>query len=73
MKYHLIDIQNDSIREELKIPFVSADIIEYLNATFDISYMLTKNIECSESMRLGYIKGVQDVIDSLLACQKQSR
>ena len=69
----MISIQDDSLKAEMKIPYVSTEVIEYLNKTFDISYLLVKQMECSESMKLGYIKGVRDVIDSLLACQKQSR
>ena len=46
--------------------------MEYLRKNFDISYLLAKKDVGSESMRLGYIKGVQDVIDSLLACQRMN-
>lgn len=60
----------NSTLEELKAPYVSDEIIEYLNAVFDISYLLTKNLQGSESMKLGYIKGVHDVIDTLISCRK---
>lgn len=69
----MIKVQDDSdsLRAEMKRPYISAEVMEYLRKNFDISYLLVKDVG-SESMRLGYIKGVQDVIDSLLACQRMN-
>lgn len=69
----MIKVQDDfdSLRAEMKRPYISAELMEYLRKNFDISYLLSKDVG-SESMRLGYIKGVQDVIDSLLACQRMN-
>lgn len=53
-------------------PFVSAEVMLFLNRTFSISYLLSKDIKGSEAMKLGYIKGVQEVIDTLRACQKDN-
>ena len=70
----MIKVQDDSdsLRAEMKRPYISAELMEYLRKNFDISYLLAKKDVGSESMRLGYIKGVQDVIDSLLACQRMN-
>ena len=69
----MIKVQDDSdsLRAEMKRPYISAEVMEYLRKNLDISYLLAKDVG-SESMRLGYIKGVQDVIDSLLACQRMN-
>lgn len=69
----MIKVQDDSdsLRAEMKRPYISAEVMEYLRKNFDISYLLAKDVG-GESMRLGYIKGVQDVIDSLLACQRMN-
>ena len=70
----MIKVQDDSdsLRAEMKRPYISAEVMEYLRKNFDISNLLAKKDVGSESMRLGYIKGVQDVIDSLLACQRMN-
>lgn len=69
----MIKVQDDSdsLRAEMQRPYISAEVMEYLRKNFDISYLLAKDVG-SESMRLGYIKGVQDVIDSLSACQRMN-
>lgn len=51
------------------VPFVSYAIMSYLHKQFSLNYLLTKDMGgCSEAMRLGYIKGVRDVLDCLENC-----
>lgn len=68
----MIKIQDDTLKDgEENLPFVSYELTEYLGKVFDISTLLRVRSECSESMRLGYIKGVQDVLDTLHGLQRQ--
>ena len=50
----MIKVQDDSdsLREEMKRPYISAEVMEYLRKNFDSSYLLAKDVG-SESMRLG--------------------
>lgn len=50
------------------IPYVNHELIAYLRKQFGLTYLLSKEMNCSEPMRLGYIKGVQDVFDCLDNC-----
>lgn len=59
-------------QDEVQIPYISAELMLFLEKTFNISYLLNKDIKGSEAMKLGYIKGIQEVIDTLQACQKEN-
>lgn len=53
-------------------PYVNEDILEFLLRVFNTSSLLTKDHRGhSEGFVLGYIKGVQDVIDSLKMCNRE--
>lgn len=58
----------DNEDREPDMPFVSYELMAYLRKQFGLSYLLTKEMNGSEPMRLGYIKGVQDVFDCLDNC-----
>lgn len=61
-----------AIKEELKIPYVSSVLTEYLEETFQIDSLLnSRKLVDNADERLGYIKGVRDVIGHLKALQKE--
>lgn len=62
----MLGIDNED--KDPDIPYVSYEIIAYLRQQFGLTYLLAKEMNCSEPMRLGYIKGVQDVFDCLENC-----
>lgn len=67
----MITIDKELLESEDKIPFVSYEITNCLSRVFNISDVLNKDVG-SEAFRLGYIKGVQDVLSFLQWCQKQN-
>jgi hypothetical protein len=55
-----------------KIPYVSNAVLEYLNDTFTLDYLLTSTRREDANYRIGYIKGVTDLIGHLKAiCDEQ--
>lgn len=67
----MIPIDKELLESDEKIPFVSYELTDYLSRVFNLSDILNKEVG-SESMRLGYIKGIQDVLSFLQWCQKQN-
>lgn len=54
------------LEDELKIPFVSHELLEYLETSFGIDTLLTQKTKNNDE-HLGYIKGVRDVLGRLKA------
>jgi hypothetical protein len=52
--------------DELKIPFVSQGLLEYLEVSFGIDTLLTQKTKNNDE-HLGYIKGVREVLGRLRA------
>lgn len=52
------------MEEDLKIPFVSQEVIEYLKETFNIEYLLEFKMKNNDE-HLGFIRGVREVIGRL--------
>lgn len=52
------------MEEDLKIPFVSQELVEYLNKTFNIETLLGYKVKNNDE-HLGFIRGVREVIGRL--------
>lgn len=47
--------------DDLKTPYVSAELVEYLSATFNPNNLLNKSASTAEAL-VGYMQGCRDVI-----------
>lgn len=52
------------MEEDLKIPFVSQELVQYLNDTFNIENLLGFKAKNNDE-HLGFIRGVREVIGRL--------
>lgn len=52
------------MEEDLKIPYVPKELIEYLKSVFNINTLLDYNMSNNDE-HLGFIKGVREVIGRL--------
>ena len=52
------------LEDELKVPYVSSEIVEYLKTVFNRNNLLNKEASSAEA-RLGYMQGCRDVITHL--------
>lgn len=59
------------MEDDLKIPYVSKDIVEYLEEVFSTDTILTLKVSNNDE-HLGYIKGVREVIGRLKYIQEDS-
>lgn len=68
----IMDDENNN--EDLRIPYVSDELINYLNTSFDIHYctnLLSEVRNASEA--IGFVKGVREVIDHLEVLNQESK
>lgn len=54
------------MEDNLKIPFVTQELLEYLEESFGIDTLLTQKTENNDE-HMGFIKGVREVIGRLKA------
>lgn len=54
------------MEDNLKIPYVSQELIEYLEKSFGIDTLLTQKTKNNDE-HMGFIKGVREVIGRLKA------
>lgn len=52
------------LEDELKVPYVSSEIVEYLKTVFNPNNLLNKEASSAEAL-LGYMRGCRDVITHL--------
>lgn len=52
------------LEDELKVPYVSSELIEYLGYVFHPNNLLNKEASSAEAL-LGYMQGCRDVITHL--------
>lgn len=59
-----IDNLVDDLMDDLKIPYVSREIIEYVEKAFNMDTLLTQKVRNNDE-HLGFIRGVREVIGRL--------
>ena len=52
------------LEDELKVPYVSSEIVEYLKVVFNPNNLLNKEASSAEAL-LGYMQGCRDIITHL--------
>lgn len=58
--------------DEMKVPYVSKELCEYLRKTYNLPTVLHNvNAECTGDEAVGYLVGVNEVIERLEAIQVQ--
>ena len=58
--------------DEMKVPYVSKELCEYLRETYKLPTVLRNiNAECTRDTTVGYLVGVNEVIERLEAIQVQ--
>lgn len=50
--------------DELKVPFISKELIEYLETQFGMDYLIGVRVANNDE-RIGFIKGVREIIMNL--------
>lgn len=57
--------------DNLKIPYVAKDLVDYLFEVYDFDYMLSCTEGESSDYQIGYIRGIRDLIGHLRAIQEE--
>lgn len=57
--------------DNIKIPYVHKDIIEYLDDLFNFDSLLHTLKDESAEYKIGYIKGARDIINHLRSLAKE--
>lgn len=57
--------------EELKVPYIDKRIVEYLKSVYNLRDILTMTVNEEPKLQVGFMYGVQHVIDRLDAIVKR--
>lgn len=59
-----ITYQLDTSHQDFKYPYVSLEVLEYLEDAFNIDYLVSQKLKTGEET-VGFIKGAREVIGHL--------
>lgn len=60
--------------ENLEEPYVSDELVDYLNKQFNIQYCLSRTKDLKDSSEaLGFMKGVREVVDHLSSLSESNK
>lgn len=58
------------LEDDLKTPYVSQDLVDYLDKVFDLDTMINKHTDSAECM-IGVMRGVRLVVNHLRSLSEQ--
>ncbi len=60
-----VTITQDALREDHKLPLLPMVLYEHIDKQFNIDYLLSLSTPKNNDEKLGYIRGVRDVLSKL--------